>query len=282
MVVRADVFHIGMPRAGSTTLQSVLRSDPRVHMVQSRSYWGTAWWDDHLEEPAPEALVRVESAESLVRQAETSRGKFVLTLERIASVVPKARIVLVIREQRSFLLSRYKFEILRGYGGSLEAWLTGAIGLDFVSAASYGAMHAAICAFFPPEQVHFLMFEDLAADYHGFFEQVYAVLGIPSPDDLQPTVRNPSRPDRDMVALRKLNRLRGGNARESVGTPANRRFTKAAHRLAPLLAASDARIEWGDSRLLAAMEVDFRRHNAMLADRGAVTIDRLRDAGYLT
>src|SRR5436190_12844517 len=105
MAAWPQFYHIGAPRTATTTIQDTLRADARVHLFRSGFFNTPLWYSGRPDfEIAPER-VNVLSAETLVRKHE-QRFKLATTLEHIRRVAPRAQIILTIREQRAWLLSR--------------------------------------------------------------------------------------------------------------------------------------------------------------------------------
>lgn len=126
-----QVLHIGFSKCASTFLRSLFRSHPDVHLVFKSGYFtpflaASMTFDQYQalfrQEPG---LVNVESDEHLTLPGvhptlgvrATNLDEFTAVAERIRTELPHARILMVIRNQASLMVSRYSEYLITG--GSL-------------------------------------------------------------------------------------------------------------------------------------------------------------------
>lgn len=278
------IIHIGVPRSGTTTIQRVLAQDPRVNLCNSRYFQNARWLEGGYETGVVRDRVNVHSDETMVRQAGWN-FKLAVTMERIHHAVPDAHIVLTIREQKRWLLSRYRYGVGAGYEHlSFVDWLQTTHGIDFMSIGYYATLYRVVVGVIPPEQVHVLCFEDMVKDFKGYFGALYRIIGLP-PGELSPLQANPSLSDSLLARKRMLNRTVPGlvaNGRHRRLHGALRRTLTRAARLLEVLGRADRgaenAIRWGDSAFFSGLEREYRRTNRDLQNLTGVDLAR---RGYL-
>jgi len=202
-IVFPDFFHIGVPKSGTTTIQTVLERDPRLNRILSNYF--------HLVSSSPiygyckENVINIESDETIVRQG----GKYLPfpeTVLRIYQRKPAAHIIVTLREQRAMLASRYKYAVQKGARFlSFTQWLDSEVGLDFVRICDYASIFKTINKYFPAEQIHFLLFEEMVQDFQQFFSTIYAILGLKMPGQIDPIIVNKSITDQQIGVIENIN-----------------------------------------------------------------------------
>ena len=111
-----DYYNIGLPKTVTTSLQSILKNDNRFDLFcKKRIFQTTNWYDSDVEKifRVKDNKVGFFSDESFLRQ-QGRNFKHTVSLERLRFKNPNAKIIVTIREQKSFLESRYKHGIVRG------------------------------------------------------------------------------------------------------------------------------------------------------------------------
>jgi len=282
------IFHIGIPRSGTTTIRTVLSQDSRINLCQ-RCLIQTPQWYNNIDLGVKHDSVNVLSDETIVKQ-DGNHCYFMTTLERISRIAPDAQIVVTLREQRSWLLSRYKFGIGKGtISSSFKDWLVSPQGVDFLSIASYSTLYKAITLFFPKENIHLLLFEVMKNEYERFFNDLYQILGL-SIQNLEPVAVNASFSAEVLVKKRSLNRLPFMSHRPGTGQP--NLFFRVQHRFirelmkfafrsssgASSVKKQPSDIIWGDTPFFKAIEKDFRISNAELQSLYDINLESY---GYL-
>lgn len=61
----SKIFHIGIPKSGTTTIQTFLENDERVALTRSTFFTTSKWWRQH-EEKLETNKINVESNETLI------------------------------------------------------------------------------------------------------------------------------------------------------------------------------------------------------------------------
>ena len=174
-----QLFHIGIPKSGTTTIQSTLENDPRLYVTRSRYFTSKDWWLTKQED-FPDDRIIVESNETMI-SGGFQKAKLSLVVERMFRTNPKAHIVVTIRDQQKALLSMYKYHIKRNFEGThtFQHWLYDTnLGMDYLSLCMYGNIAKLLLAYFPKEQLHFLCFEALRETPKLFYQQFYSAMGI--------------------------------------------------------------------------------------------------------
>jgi len=173
------IFHIGIPKSGTTTIQGTLQNDERIVLTRSRFLTSSDWWINKPETYKDDELV-VESNETLI-SGGFNKVKFIQVIERIYNVDKKAKIIVTIRQQQSAILSMFKYHIKNNYEGSknLFNWLyNSTLGIDYLSICMYGNISKALLSYFPKENISFLFYEELKENPNEFYNKFYKVLGI--------------------------------------------------------------------------------------------------------
>jgi hypothetical protein len=125
------VIHIGFSKCASTYLRALFRAHPEIHLVFKSGFFipflsGTMTFSDYLALFSDsDRVVNVESDEHLVLPGfhpelgvrTTNLAEFASVADRIRASLPDIRIIMVVRNQASLMISRYS-EYLIG-GGSL-------------------------------------------------------------------------------------------------------------------------------------------------------------------
>jgi len=265
-------FHIGLPKTGTTTIQEVFRNDQRINLIRGLCFNTPDYWLNDFDLGIKENLI-VQSAD---------RGKLYMTLSRIARVAPEAKIVLTIREQRAMMVSRYKynFPYWDGFTKSLEDWLKSGQGMDYLSMCMYGSLYKTIRSFFPPENIHFLYFEDLKSDFTTFFNDLYKLLGINIPDNLNTNIKkNVTRSDQELLLIKKLNRFKIFNN----GSKISLKEAKLIENIANKYAKKEKKkiFKWGETDFFKRIENDFTHENNLATMEGFLDLEKLKKYGYL-
>lgn len=276
-----SIFHIGLPKTGTTTLQYILNKDNRLNVTRDRYFNEVDWWTkDYLF--IKKGLINILSEENQILQSDEF-VKLSLTLSRISRVQPNAIIIVTIREQRQLLESRYRFEIpyCTGYHRSFEKWLKSNCGLDHISATMYYTMYKTINAFFPKKQIKFLLFEDLANNYQNFFKELYHIIGIPMPIHFEMDVKkNKSLSDAELLIIRNLNKFKLFTKESKMAHFEANIYRKMASKLKNTALRTDE-FKWANSDFFKKMEEDFKYENNCLTTEKIVDPLLLKKYNYL-
>jgi len=180
-----DIFHIGIPKSGTTSIQRTLKNDERILLTRSRYFTSKDWWLDKKNKISTDKII-IESNETLI-SGGFQKVKFIQVIERIYTHNKKASIIITIREQESALKSMFKHHINNNFAGTktFKNWIYNTnLGIDFISICMYGNIAKALLSYFPKENIHFLFFEDLKENPKEFYVQLYSIIGIPFIEDI--------------------------------------------------------------------------------------------------
>ncbi len=185
------VFHIGIPKSGTTSVQNLLTRDDRVFLSRSKYYSTSNWWTEKEEEIALDKIF-VESNETLISSG-FKKVKLNEILRRISEQYPDAKIIVTIRQQEDAILSMFKYHIKYNFIGtkSLKNWMYNTdLGMDYLSLCMYGDLAKILLSYFYKENIHFLFYEDLKYNPKSFFNDFYKVLDIPYKEEIKSTPKN--------------------------------------------------------------------------------------------
>ena len=182
-----DVVHIGYQKCGSTFLQkSVFPSYDEIQLTVSSDFvQGLMYYDDPVYQkyclddalggkptfPKKSGKIRVLSSEILTHRYHT----FTRVADRLQKLSPSAKILAVVRNQRSFLRSAYMHRVLWGYGCSFERFTTS---LAMEEGALYGISYYTYLSEYLSrfENVKIVLFEQLFQE--GILKEVMEFVGI--------------------------------------------------------------------------------------------------------
>ncbi len=199
-------FHIGYRKAASTWLQdSVFSQHPQVRcFVTERLFSRDPFLSEILMTPdlvfdplvarrrfdervaeldvGPDDVVLV-SAEWLSGHGATGGYESVRTAQRLAAVVPEARIFSVVREQVGMLESEYRQLVREGTPAPIKAFLHGpprlAIRVGFDTGRyEYDLLADKYVELFGEDKVRLFGFGAISRDRRGFLDDLAAFLGI--------------------------------------------------------------------------------------------------------
>jgi hypothetical protein len=181
---------IGAMKAGTTSLYEYLRAHPQVfmatpkelHFFPASKRWsdGVDWYAQHFAD-AGDAIARGEISPSY-SQADQFPG----VAERVAQVVPDARIVYLVREPVSRARSMYLHELASGRETRpIEQALTEKP--MYVNSSRYAWQLDQYREFFPPERIHVLTSDELKRDRAVALRRLYEFVGV-DPHALPPTI----------------------------------------------------------------------------------------------
>lgn len=171
---------VGAPKCGTSSLAAWLRDHPDAYVVPEKelyyftSEWerGQKWYEQCF---APDGQRAVGEATPTYLHEHRAH-------ERMAAVIPQARLIAMVRNPVDRAYSHYwhwrerKGEE-RAFDDAIAPELAGEDGV-FLTPGRYAEHLAALANHFPPEQLHTVVFDDLAADPHGVFRAACEFLGL--------------------------------------------------------------------------------------------------------
>jgi hypothetical protein len=171
---------IGSTKSGSTSLYQYLHSHPQIFMSETKELrffssperWrlGVSWYEKQFKD-AGDAVARGEVSPQYTRYPEVPDVP-----RRMASVVPAARLVYLIRDPIERLQSQYRYRVLRGQE---HRPIDVAVVEDpkYVDGSRYAMQLDQYVSHFDPSSIHVLTAEALRADRSDTMRKVYAFVG---------------------------------------------------------------------------------------------------------
>jgi len=188
-----DFLIVGAMKAGTTSLATWLGAHPDVFMPRQKevhffdAQWarGTSWYAEQFADAPAGALIGEATPAYMVNKDY---------LDRMVSVVPNARLVVVLREPTTRAWSHYNHIVALGdeqrsfaecLGSELATdpndWRTSGM---LLARGRYLSQLRNITARFDRSQLHVGLFDDLVAHPHDFYAEVCRFLGVR--DDVRP------------------------------------------------------------------------------------------------
>jgi sulfotransferase family protein len=246
---------IGAAKAGTTSLWVYLREHPQVFMSDPKELhffvadmnWGRGleWYESHFE-GAGDAIAIGEACGAYARYPNHRSVP-----ERIAEVVPEAKLIYLVRHPIERMISNYILNVQLGVERERSVERALLADPQYLDASRYAMQIEQYLPYFEREKMLIIQSEDLSAGRSKTMERTFAFLGVGTswvPDNLdqeynitRTKVNRAVRPTARAVS-RKLQRLPGYPALASrVPTPVrNVKRRLATTELAPAGTISDA------------------------------------------
>ncbi len=222
-----QVLHVGFSKCASTYLRAVFRAQPRVHLVFKSGFFTPFLSPDMTFEEyqslfrSDESIVNVESDEHLTLPGihptlgvrSTSLEQFEAVADRIKSHLPDVRIVMVIRNQASLMVSRYSEYLITG--GSLgfddfaSRLMSDEDGINRHYQNYYSRLIESLERRFPKTNLLVMLQETMRERPQATEAAIAAVLGLPRLEAMRKGLRSERRSlsVAGMTLLRRLNRI---------------------------------------------------------------------------
>lgn len=225
--------HVGLPRAGSTSIQrNLLRAIPGIRLaglhraVAVSSAVKAAWWQRpsaplHVARRAVEdeaAAARHEGERLVWSQEHFTMGgarphaRLPDRARAVRRIFGAADILLVLRDPREVMISRYLLLILRIIQGKRldPPTFEDFVGVDLeresrrggrvAEVLRFGALAGAYIEQFGAPNVHVLLFDDLRADEVAFYRDVCVAIGLDADRSHREAERAAALPSRNVTA----------------------------------------------------------------------------------
>jgi Sulfotransferase domain len=177
---------IGAAKAGTTSIYHYLQAHPQVFMPETKELnffvgddgWpkGTSWYERHFD-AAGDALAVGEASPNY-----TKYPLFPGVPERVAKLMPEARLVYLVRHPIERFRSGYLDEVRRGrQHNPIETTLASNPG--YLAASKYAMQIEQYLEYFPRDQLLVVTSEDLRWQRAATMQVVHAFLGV---DDVAP------------------------------------------------------------------------------------------------
>jgi hypothetical protein len=200
---------IGAMKAGTTSLYHYLRAHPQVFMppykapefFAGEAHWrrGIEWYRQLFASAGPDAMA-IGEASNVYTKYPQYRG----VPERIATYIPDARLVYVLRDPVQRIRSHYETRVVEGAEKAPfeEAVLTNPIYLD---CSRYAMQLEQYLARFPREQLLVITSEQLRGARHATIRNVYEFIGV-DPQFIPPNLhrdfyQTKDKPSRSLIPL---------------------------------------------------------------------------------
>lgn len=175
-----DVVIIGAMKSASTSLHRWLNDQPEVFMAHPKetnfftTSWsrGRAWYSEQFDEATPEQLV----GESSVNYTDPQLSP--RAAERMAEVIPNARLIYVLRHPVERIRSHYRHEVQRRRESRSLIDALSDPGNSYVAHSSYHSALAPYIEHFPREQILVVRFEDLVRPPAPAWSRVLELLSL--------------------------------------------------------------------------------------------------------
>lgn len=186
-----NFLFLGPDKSGSTWLQARLRTNPQVYLPAAKDTYffdaeyhrGLAWYESHFAGAGPEHTVVGEICHDYLFS--------VTAADRIAEVLPEAKLMVCLREPVDRAVSAYLNMLRNGWqlGSFADAVASHPEILDHSRYAEHLSVYFDR---FPADQLIVTWFDDLVSDPQGFLNTVTDALQVP-PQLLTDEERAPAR-----------------------------------------------------------------------------------------
>jgi Sulfotransferase domain len=194
-----DVLHVGFSKCASTFLQRFFQEHPEIFLVNQSHFFAPFEYSGyesgrdeytHLFDNARPSQLKLESDEHIVlplfhpvlSAAATTLESVVEVSKRIKRIQPKAKIILVIRNQVDLLVSRYSEYILGGGKEGFETFVSEFLSCSKDGTNYYQNFYASIIQIFHEtfggENVLIILQEDLSMDEPKIIKKLCRFLNI--------------------------------------------------------------------------------------------------------
>lgn len=175
-----DLVIVGAMKSASTSLHRWLNDQPEVFMAQPKetnfftTSWsrGRAWYSGQFAEATAEQL----AGESSVNYTDPSLSP--KAAERMAEVIPNARLIYVLRHPVDRIRSQYRHEVQRRRESRTLLEALRVPGNSYVAHSSYYTAFAPYIERFPREQLLVVRFEDLVRPPAPAWSRALELLGL--------------------------------------------------------------------------------------------------------
>ncbi|SCY12523.1 sulfotransferase domain-containing protein [Thiohalorhabdus denitrificans] len=187
MAFPPDLFLIGAPKAGTTTLAEVLDSHPEIslsrpkepHFLTQNRELGLEWYRECFDGPEDRVLLDASTSYSTDPLGTLGRDTPLAGVpERLHELSPEARLIYVVREPVARSYSAYWHDVRLGYE---RLPFREAIAQDpmYLAASDYAGQLERYLPYFPLERILIVRAEDLWRDAQGVAGECFDFIGVP-------------------------------------------------------------------------------------------------------
>jgi len=235
MVRFPQVLHIGFSKCASTYLRALFRAHPAIHLVFKSGFFtpflatGMTFAEYQALFSAEPGVINVESDEHLTLPGihptlgvrATNLQEFTAVVDRIHDSLPDTRIIMVIRNQASLIVSRYSEYLVTGGSLGFEEFADELLGVAAGDNRWYQNYYRRIIAIlekrFPRAQLLILLQEAMREDTVQTMSRILRFVGVNDNVELREGLRS----ERRSLSLAGMNVLAALNrpmvARPSIG-----------------------------------------------------------------
>ena len=213
------IIHIGLPKAASTYIKRAIFRRMTKNLVIPRGKLRKALSSETFssDEFLDDIAIGLEDDEGLILSHESLSGRFWDTSDvdivatNLASCFPAGRVIIVLREQLSYLRSVYAFCITRGrrmpeFGRFVEENLEG-----LTRRFAYDRLIELYHERFPKSNVLVIPYEKLSHDPSGFLNEIMTFCAMELIHETPRERKNASIREREVLeTIRRINRVTHG------------------------------------------------------------------------
>jgi hypothetical protein len=225
-VRRPDTFIVGVFKAGTTTLYEYLRAHPQVFMskVKEPMYFGRDLTARYARMTEAEYLALFRDAREDQRAGEASPWYLysASAAREIHDFNPEARVIIMLRNPVDVMYSQHSQLVFnlredladfeqalaaeddRRAGRRLPADAIRPEALFYRHSVRYPEQIARYLDVFGRDRVHFILFDDLAADPGAVYRSTLEFLGVDATHEIDLAVHNPNKQPRSRLVQRML------------------------------------------------------------------------------
>lgn len=227
VAVNPQVLHIGFSKCASTYLRAIFRGHPDAHLVFKSGHFtpflaGRMSFEEYQRQFRNErGIVNVESDEHLTLPGihptlgvrATNLGEFAAVADSIRAELPHVRLIMVVRNQTSLMVSRYSEYLITGGTLGFEEFADELLGTKSGPNLWYQNYYRRIIAIleqrFPADQLLVLLQESMREDTAATVSRILAFMGLDEGAPIKDSLRSERRSlsNGGMKLLASLNRL---------------------------------------------------------------------------
>ncbi len=186
----ANFLIVGFERTGSTTLARNLGKHPKILMKEeSLNFFDTNYdkgkdfYDSNFLTTDPNKVMKGENGNRYCLTEKSRKNMFEYN--------PKMKLIFILREPIARAYSQYTFYSSKGFQGSFEAWCQQSLdkikknthkdeylSLDLLTSSLYIEHIEGILKYFPKEQIHFIISENMKNNLDLELQRAFIFLGV--------------------------------------------------------------------------------------------------------
>lgn len=229
--MQPNLFILGGPRCGTTSLHSYLDQHPLIFMSDPKELWYFSHDIDtgYARAELSQYLEHFKGAQRYHQYAGEASVVYLVSHEAVRNILafnPDARLIAMVRNPIDHAYAVYSYLVQNGYedvesfekawrmrhdrreGRQLPPQFPHPLLVDYETIARFGDQIERLCKAAPNDQVHIIVFDDLISNARAVFRDTLDFLGL-GEDRLQRVARvNQNRRARSMAVMRLLKHTR--------------------------------------------------------------------------